>query len=186
LIIASKGRLGARIMGVEIRNAVRADERRLAALDRLTWSPTVAPVPLWDEQVDFFANEGPDDVLVAVANEELVGYVKLRRPTALRSNRHVLQIGGLAVHPGHQGRGVGRRLVLAAAAEAQRRGAVRLTLHVLGTNTPARNLYAACGFEIEGVLRGEFLIADCSVDDVLMALPLQSNTDGVQSATPAH
>jgi len=43
---------------------------------------------------------------------------------------------------------------------------------VLGHNTPARNLYTACGFEIEGVLRGFFRLDGRDVDDVLMTLPL--------------
>ena len=51
-------------------------------------------------------------------------------------------------------------------------GASRLTLRVLGHNTPARNLYTACGFEIEGVLRGFFRLDGRDVDDVLMTLPL--------------
>ena len=82
------------------------------------------------------------------------------------------------MEPTHHGRGVGCRLVLAAAEEAQRRGAVRLTLHVMGTNTSARSRYEACGFEMEGVRRGEFRIEGRSVDDVLMALALPSSTEG--------
>ena len=139
----------------------------------MTWSPTVAPVPLWDEGADFFAKDAFADVLVAVEDDAAIGYVKLRRPTALASNSHVLQIGGLAVHPTQQGRGVGRRLVLEATREAQRRGAARLTLHVLGTNAPARRVYEACGFKVEGVRRGEFMLERARVDDVLMALLLE-------------
>ncbi|WP_175561371.1 hypothetical protein [Geodermatophilus obscurus] len=40
-----------------IRTATRDDERLLAALDRMTWSPAVAPGPLWDEHADFFAKD---------------------------------------------------------------------------------------------------------------------------------
>ena len=36
----------------------------------------------------------------------------------------------------------------------------------------ARGLYEAAGFEVEGVLRGEFLLEGDYVDDVLMALDL--------------
>ncbi|MYW00343.1 GNAT family protein, partial [Streptomyces sp. SID3343] len=52
----------------------------------------------------------------------------------------------------------------------RRRGARRITLRVLGGNASARALYRSCGFVIEGVLEGEFLIAGRYVDDVLMAL----------------
>ncbi len=43
---------------------------------------------------------------------------------------------------------------------------------MLGHNTPARKLYEAEGFEIEGVLPGEFLLDGVFVDDVLMGRPL--------------
>jgi len=155
-----------------IRFATEDDERRLAALDRATWSPAVAPVPLWGEDVDFFAREPPEDVLVAEVDGGVAGYVKLRRPTDLPSNRHVRQVNGLAVDPAAQRRGVGRALLVAVVEEARRRGARRLTLHVLATNTGARALYAACGFEVEGVRRGEFLLDGEYVDDVLMAVSL--------------
>jgi RimJ/RimL family protein N-acetyltransferase len=41
---------------------------------------------------------------------------------------------------------------------------------VLSTNPTAQRLYARCGFVVEGVLRGEFVLDDREVDDVLMAL----------------
>ncbi len=151
-----------------LRRATRDDERRLAALDRATWSPAVAPVPLWSDDVDFFARDAPEDVLVAELDGAVVGYVKLRRPTALSAHRHVLQVGGLAVDPAVQRRGVGRVLVVAAIEEAR-----RLTLHVLATNHGARALYAHCGFAVEGVRRGEFLLEGEYVDDVLMAVALE-------------
>ncbi len=158
---------------VTVRIARRDDERRLAALDRVTWSPAVAPAPLWPEDVDFFEKDPPEDVLVAELDGAVVGYVRLRRPTALPSHRHVLQVNGLAVDPAVQRRGLGRVLVAAAIEEARRRGARRLTVHVLATNHGARALYADCGFAVEGVRRGEFLLEGEYVDDVLMAVSLQ-------------
>jgi len=67
---------------------------------------------------------------------------------------------------------VGRALVRAAVAEARERGARRITLRVLGHNTPARALYASEGFVVEGVLPQEFLVGGEYVDDVLMGSPL--------------
>ena len=43
---------------------------------------------------------------------------------------------------------------------------------MLSHNADARALYAAAGFEIEGVLRGYFRLDGRYVDDVLMALDL--------------
>jgi ribosomal protein S18 acetylase RimI-like enzyme len=164
--------LAARAAVVAVRTATVGDERRLTALDRATWSPAVAPGPLWDEDADFFAKDPPEDVLVAELDGEVVGYVRLRRPTDLPSHRHVRQVNGLAVDPAVRRRGVGRALLLAAIDEARRRGARRLTLQVLGTNPGALALYTGCGFEVEGVRRGEFHLDGQDVDDVLMAVHL--------------
>ena len=155
-----------------IRCAVPSDERRLASLDRVTWSWNVAPVPLWASDRDFFGATSPDDVLVAECDAVLVGYVRLRAPTELESNQHVLQICGLAVDPAERGRGTGKKLVMAAVEEATRRGARRLTLHVLGTNTAARAVYASCGFAVEGLLPEEFLLDGRFVDDLLLGRSL--------------
>ncbi|MYV52865.1 GNAT family protein, partial [Streptomyces sp. SID3212] len=59
-----------------------------------------------------------------------------------------------------------------AALHARNQGARRLTLRVLGHNTPARRLYEAEGFAVEGVLPGEFLLDGEYVDDVLMGRSL--------------
>jgi ribosomal protein S18 acetylase RimI-like enzyme len=149
-----------------IRPARADDEPALRALDRATWSWDVTPGP---------PSEGPfaiADVLVFDAGGTVAGYVALGSPTRLESNRHVVLIRGLAVAPSHQRRGVGRALIDAAAEAARERGARRLTLRVLGTNTAARELYEACGFIVEGVQREEFLLDGRYVDDVLMARDL--------------
>ncbi|MFE7479343.1 GNAT family N-acetyltransferase [Streptomyces sp. NPDC057552] len=102
----------------------------------------------------------------------IAGYIRLVLPTPLASNAHVRQIQGLAVAPWARGAGVGRTLLRAACAEARRQGANRITLRVLGHNTPARALYASEGFAVEGVLSGEFFLHGRYVDDVLMGRSL--------------
>jgi ribosomal protein S18 acetylase RimI-like enzyme len=156
----------------EVRYATANDERTLAALDRATWSPLNSPVPLWNEDVSFFDSGEPEDVIVAVQGDEIVGYVKLRRSLGLNSNNHVLTVAGLAVSPNSQRQGVGTALVARAIDEAKKRGARRLTLHVLGTNHSAIRIYESCGFELEGVLRDEFMLDGSFVDDLLMAIDL--------------
>jgi ribosomal protein S18 acetylase RimI-like enzyme len=155
------------------RPATKADEERLAEIDRLTWSPDSSP--LIDPPVGnqfFVRGLEPEHVLVAELESVVVGYVALAPPTRLRSGAHVQAIHGLAVAPDYQRRGVARRLLSAAVEEARKRGSRRLTLRVLATNQDARSLYAAVGFEVEGVLRGEFLIDGEYVDDIFMALVL--------------
>ena len=156
---------------ISIRTAVIGDGPRLVALDRATWSPENAVVPLWPEDTDFFERRNPDDVLVAEQGAT-VGYLALGSPTPLECNRHVLHVQGLAVDPSAQRQGVGRRLVDAAAEAAGRRGARKLGLRVLGGNSSARALYASAGFVVEGVLRDEFWLDGRFVDDVFMARAL--------------
>jgi ribosomal protein S18 acetylase RimI-like enzyme len=160
-------------MGVTIRPASEQDGDALRALDQATWSWDVSPAPPPPPEKRFFSKEsGPDNVLVAMTDGVVAGYVKLARALPLESNRHVLEVMGIAVDPAQQRRGVGRLLIAAAAREASARGARRLRLRVLGPNTAARAFYESCGFKVEGVLRAEFLLDGRYVDDVLMALDL--------------
>jgi RimJ/RimL family protein N-acetyltransferase len=164
---------------VAIRRATAADDAALAALDAATWSWLASPAPTPPDGSAFFAGRtAPEDVLVADAGAggALAGYVQLGRSIPVPSNGHVLMVHGLAVDPAHRGRGIARRLVNAAVAEARTRNARRLTLRVLGPNAAARRVYEACGFVVEGVLRGEFFLDGRYVDDVLMARDLTCET----------
>jgi ribosomal protein S18 acetylase RimI-like enzyme len=151
-----------------IRPARADDGPALRALDAETWSPLVTPGPPPAPDAAFDV----DDVLVYEVDGEVAGYVALGAPTPLASNRHVVYVRGLAVAPAHRGRRIGRALVEAGVAAARDRGARRLTLRVLAGNAPARALYESCGFVVEGVQRGEFLLDGRYVDDVLMARDL--------------
>ncbi|MFJ2847814.1 GNAT family N-acetyltransferase [Streptomyces rubiginosohelvolus] len=161
------------------RPAVPADDDALAELDRSTWSTlhAVLPRPVPPYEPFFDEGHGPEDFLVVEAERAdgqvgIAGYIRLVPPTPLASNAHVRQIKGLAVATWARGAGVGRTLLRAAFAEARRQGANRITLRVLGHNTPARALYAAEGFAVEGVLPGEFFLNGRYVDDVCMGRSL--------------
>ncbi|MBV1941077.1 GNAT family N-acetyltransferase [Streptomyces sp. BV286] len=157
-----------------IRVAVPDDEEVLALLDRATWSSLHAVRPRDQPPYEPFFNErfGPHDHLVAEVGGRVVGYVRLGYPTPLASNAHVRQIQGLAVADEVRGQGVGRALVRAVVAQARRQGALRITLRVLGHNTPARKLYESEGFVVEGIQPGEFHLDGEYVDDVLMGRSL--------------
>ncbi|MFB8104167.1 GNAT family N-acetyltransferase [Streptomyces sp. NPDC056007] len=176
---------------VSVRPALPADEEALGELDRSTWSTLHAVVPQPRPPYEPFFDERhrPGDLLVAEAATEpepeagpaaateagavrIAGYIRLVPPTPLACNAHVRQIQGLAVAAWARGGGVGRTLLRAACAEARRQGANRITLRVLGHNTPARALYASEGFAVEGVLSGEFFLHGRYVDDVLMGRSL--------------
>ncbi|MER6350149.1 GNAT family N-acetyltransferase [Streptomyces sp. NPDC001532] len=157
-----------------IRHATFADEEPLARLDRDVWSPVHAVQPRPEPPHPPFFSErcGPRDHLVAELDGAVVGYIRLGLPTPLACNAHVRQIQGLAVADAARGAGVGRALLRAAQDEARRLGARRVTLRVLGHNTPARKLYESEGFVVEGVLPEEFLLDGAYVDDVLMGRSL--------------
>jgi RimJ/RimL family protein N-acetyltransferase len=156
-----------------IRPATPADDAALLAIDAATWSAFVSPAPAPPADAAFFdRGSAPEDVLVAVGDGAVVGYAAIGPSIPVPSNAHVMVVRSLAVVPAQQGRGIGRRLVQAAVAEAGARGARRLRLRVLGPNAAARRVYEACGFVVEGVMREEFLLDGRYVDDVLMALTL--------------
>lgn len=160
-------------MSIAVRRAGEEDDAALSQLDGAAWVgvENVAP-PARRGRAFFTTHTRPDDVLVAELDSRLAGYVKLRPPTPLASNAHVQQIQGLAVDPRMQRKGVGRALIDGALDEARRRGARKVSLRVLGSNSDAQRLYAACGFEVEGVLREEFFLGGRYVDDWQMARPL--------------
>ncbi|MFJ6630188.1 GNAT family N-acetyltransferase [Streptomyces sp. NPDC091376] len=181
-----------------IRAARGCDDAALGELDRATWSTLhsvqARPVPPYGT---FFTSHRPEDYLVAETDDHdgdrgdhdghdgdhdcgehddhhgrIAGFICVVAPTPLACHRHVRQIQGLAVAAGARGQGVGRALLRAAADEARRQGATRITLRVLGHNTPARRLYESEGYTVEGVLPGEFYLAGRYADDVLMGRPL--------------
>ncbi|MEV6505469.1 GNAT family N-acetyltransferase [Streptomyces sp. NPDC051642] len=157
-----------------IRTALPDDDEELGALDRATWSHlhAVTPRPQPPYRPFFDERHAPGEHLVAELDRRIVGYIRLVPATSLACNAHVRQIQGLAVAGQARGHGVGRALIRAAMTEARRQGARRITLRVLGHNTPARKLYEAAGFAVEGVLPEEFLLDGKYVDDVLMGRAL--------------
>jgi RimJ/RimL family protein N-acetyltransferase len=149
-----------------IRDATPADEPALRALDRRIWSWLHAPVEPRDRPFD------TDGVLVHVLDGEITGYAKLGLLWPIESVAHVRELKGLAVDARFHRRGIGKALIAAAIERARTEGARKLTLRVLGHNAPARDVYADCGFEVEGVLRDLFVLEGRYVDDVLMSYDL--------------
>jgi ribosomal protein S18 acetylase RimI-like enzyme len=156
---------------VTVRPAREDDGPALQRIDAATFTAEVSPgAPPAPDGPFFTAGTRPADVLVAVQDGEVVGYVKVvPKYPELATAGHVQEVQGLAVAAERQGRGAGRALVEAAIGLARERGARRLTLRALAPNAGALRLYERCGFAVEGVLREEFLIAGRYVDDVLLA-----------------
>jgi len=165
-----------------------SDEDALTRIEQETSSLEVSPIVFPPRP--FFKNARPEEVLVALLDDEVVGFVCLRPATPWGSNAHVLTIAGLAVAPSAQRKGVASVLLEAAEAHASERKIERLTLRVLSVNTAARALYQRYGYETEGELRGEFRLplgpggAAVHVDDVLMAKRIEPVPQVTSETTP--
>jgi ribosomal protein S18 acetylase RimI-like enzyme len=161
---------------VRIRPAQLADQAVLTELDAIAWSPESGfPSVMAPDQRNatfFDAGNPPGDFIVAELDGRVVGYIRLKPPSKLPENAHVIQVQGLAVHPDARRRGVAAGLLDAAEETLRGRGIRKLTLRVLSTNQPAIRLYERQGFVQEGALLEEFCINGRFVDDVIMAKKL--------------
>jgi ribosomal protein S18 acetylase RimI-like enzyme len=156
-----------------VRPARLADGAAVAELDASAWTPESGFPSIIQSAarsgVTFFTADNPPDAhLVAVLSGRVVGYIRLKAPTHLPENAHVVQVQGLAVEPGARRRGVATALLNAAEQRLRDRGTRKLSLRVLSTNHAAIALYERLDFVREGVLREEFFINGGYVDDVLM------------------
>lgn len=122
-----------------IRDATLADLTPLATLDNLAFDPLwrYTPRHLHDALLN-----GP--VLLAHVDAELIGYV------ALLLERTNCTIARLAVHPGYQGQGCGRALLIAGLQRAQAWGCSRALLNTQANNQRSQQLYRSLGFRPTG------------------------------------
>jgi len=161
---------------VRVRPARLADQAVLTELDAIAWSAESGfPSVMAPDQRDatfFDASNPPEAFLVAELDGRVVGYIRLKPPSKLPENAHVIQVQGLAVHPDARRRGAATGLLGAAEETLRDRGIRKLTLRVLGTNQAAIRLYERRGFVREGTLLEEFCINGRFVDDVMMAKKL--------------
>lgn len=163
--------------GVRVRTARSGDQAALIAVERAAWTPQSGfPSVIQASSLPgagFFSESNPPQIhLVAELDGTLVGYIRLKPPTSLPENAHVLHVAGIAVLPQARRRGVAAALLTAAESFARTCGASKITLRVLGSNAPAIALYEGLGYVREGVLRDEFIIHGRFVDDVMMAKPV--------------
>jgi ribosomal-protein-alanine N-acetyltransferase len=84
--------------------------------------------------------------LVAESNGRIAGFILGFKHTPLEG-----RVFWLAVRPGFQGRGVGRRLLAAIMSIFRRIGAVSATLEVRISNKKAQSLYSLMGFRMTGI-----------------------------------
>ena len=75
---------------------------------------------------------------------------------------------GLAAHARHKG--IGKRILITAISDAQRRGLSRIELEVRTDNIHAVKLYKKLGFKEEGISKGRYCIDGILYDLYRMAL----------------
>jgi ribosomal-protein-alanine N-acetyltransferase len=89
-------------------------------------------------------------LFVAETGESVVGYA------AIWFVADEAELGDLAVHPDHRGRGIGSRLLTTSLEEARRRSIRAVFLEVRAGNEHAKRLYERSGFEVVNVRRGYY------------------------------
>ena len=161
---------------VRVRPARLADQAALTELEAIAWSAESgfpSTMAADHRNATFFdAGNPPEAFLVAELDGRVAGYIRLKPPSKLPENAHVIQVQGLAVHPEAAHHDVGARLLDTAEETLRERGTRKLTLRVLSTNEAAMRLYERHGFVREGTLLEEFRINGRFVDDVIMAKKL--------------
>lgn len=96
--------------------------------------------------------------LVAVVHDRIVGF---SRCEGIYLNRfsHKVEFG-VCVLKDFWGYGIGKNLLKESVSWADSNGIKKITLTVLETNEKAITLYKRLGFEIEGILKNDRMLAD--------------------------
>lgn len=96
--------------------------------------------------------------LVAVTNNRIVGFSRCEG-TNLKRLFHKVEFG-VCVLKEFWGYGIGKNLLKESISWADLVGIKKMTLNVLETNEKATELYKKHGFEVEGILKHDKLLAD--------------------------
>jgi putative acetyltransferase len=165
---------------IVIRQARVEDARVLAEAERaiavtpgfLVSQPAELKDERFAEKIAALAAADNGRYLVGEVDGKIVGHGMLD-PLPFAAVRHVVHLT-LAVHPGWQGRGVGRALLGSLIDWARSAPAVeKIELHVRSSNAVAEGLYRKMGFTEVGRWRRRVKVApDRYVDDVAMELCL--------------
>ncbi len=111
--------------------------------------PTEENVRTWMNFVNNLIESGEGEVLVAIEDNEFVGYIlyEFIRRKPLKTRYGCGLIHDLYVRPSWRRRGIGRRLLEEALERMKTKGTKCIELYVLSTYTPAIKLYEKLGFK---------------------------------------
>jgi ribosomal protein S18 acetylase RimI-like enzyme len=158
----------------EIRPTKAEDFPKLVELNNLIWNAENSPQPIkWTSIAEYARYHPAGSQYAGILNQELVGYIQAERPSFMSfvSQTNTLEII-IGVHPDHQGKRVGTRLIdyiSRMAIEEKRR---KLLLKVLSTNFSAIAFYQKCGFKEQGRVKHKYFLNGQFVDDIFMVKEL--------------
>jgi ribosomal protein S18 acetylase RimI-like enzyme len=102
------------------------------------------------EQLDAYIGDG--ELLVAVEGETIVGHLQIvgtaEAPEA--------EIKNMGVDPSHQGRGIGRALIVAALELAREQGRAKVAVATAAADTGNLRFYQRLGFRMRSIERDAF------------------------------
>ncbi|MFO0686351.1 MAG: GNAT family N-acetyltransferase [Sandaracinus sp.] len=136
-------------MLVTIRPATPSDAPTLLALVRALADYEREPDAVVATEADFVRALGASppeaEALIAEQDGHALGFALYFATWSTWRGRPGIHLEDLFVRPEARGRGLGKRLLTAVAAEAVRRGCARLEWQVLDWNEPARGFYRTLG-----------------------------------------
>lgn len=150
--------------GLVLRPMQEADLRQVLHIERRSFT-----IPWSDATFRGLLRRQSTALLVAERAGSVVGYA------VLWFAADEAELGDMAVLPEVRRRGLGRRLLDGALAEAARRGAKRVFLEVRESNVAARSLYERAGFEAAGT-RSDYY-SEPKEDAILMMRQLESDVE---------
>jgi N-acetylglutamate synthase-like GNAT family acetyltransferase len=134
-------------VAVTIRDARVSDAPAIAALlGQLGYETEAAAVPPRLERLVIVG----DRVVVAEADEKVVGLAHLHASPTIEHERPAAKIAALVVHESRRGEGIGRALVAAMEAEARARRCGFLFLTTAARREDAHEFYTRVGLEETG------------------------------------
>jgi len=151
-----------------IRSASIADAQELSALrvqidgetENMDREPGEAfiDVPGFERIIQTDTESPRNLFLVAVAHNRIVGFSRCEGVNLKRFS-HKLEFG-VCVLKEFWGYGIGKNLLKQSIKWADAAGIKKMTLSVVETNEKAIDLYKRLGFEIEGILKNDRILAD--------------------------
>lgn len=153
---------------MEIRPSRYEDYEQLVELENLIWNDMNTPMIMeWESAEEYAQHIPPGSLFVAIQSGRVAGYISLKSPTMLESNRHVWELA-IGIHPDFERMGIGSHLLAYVEEKGRLMNIRKICLRVLASNERAISFYEKNGYLYQGRLVEEFLIAGKYVDDCLM------------------